>query len=520
MLQFHTLLATVRCLSRQFLVSPCCVLGLTVAMLWTAASTNGLAAELRAGTGKVDITNLDEGPVNGPLFAKALTITNGELTFAIVTLDVVSIGEIGYIKSDFLPNLRARVERELHIPPQHVIVNTSHCHGVPCRDVEERTFQAVKAATTQLTPVRVGAGAGHEDRIQENRRMKLKNGKEADVRGAYSLPPDEEVVEVGPIDPQIGILRLDALDGRTVAVVYNFACHPIMGVPDGGNTSDLTGFASQVIEDNLDEGAIALFLQGCGGDINPVHYKNLNRPRNAEMLGGMLGLSTLKAIREVSTGDDARLVIHNDTISLPRADLAQRIVETEAEQLRLAQSLDGTNLNLKMFLELAAKYGMAPEFPSFYSYEYLQAEALGRDELSRLDTVNRRHMEAYIQNAHTMEQLTRVNTNLKLLKMHHAQNVAAASRTVDVEIVGLRIGPFVLVSFPGELTTRIGLNIKERSPHPSTFVAGYTNGYIYYAPTAEQLANVGNAQEDSDCILAPEWQEQFESHVAQLLKRL
>ena len=69
-------------------------------------------------------------------------------------------------------------------------------------------------------------------------------------------------------------------------------------------------------------------------------------------------------------------------------------------------------------------------------------------------------------------------------------------------------------------SVQIGLNIKERSPHPHTFVSGYTNGYIYYAPTAEQLANVGNAQEDSDCILAPEWQKLFEDKVAELLKRL
>ena len=77
-----------------------------------------------------------------------------------------------------------------------------------------------------------------------------------------------------------------------------------------------------------------------------------------------------------------------------------------------------------------------------------------------------------------------------------------------------------LVTFPGELTVRIGLNIKQRSPHKLTFVAGYTNGYIYYTPTAEQLLNVGGAQEDSDCILAPEWQALFESKVAELLKKL
>jgi len=477
------------------------------------------AADLQAGAAKVDITHPD-GPVSGPLFSKALVLSDGEKTVALVSLDVVAIGEIGYIKNDFLPKLRQRIEAELKIPPQHVLVNASHCHGIPCADALDRTFQAVKTASEKLVPVRVGAGAGQEDRVSENRRLKLKSGREADVRHAYSLPPDEEVTEVGPIDPQIGLLRLDALDGRTVAVVYNFACHPIQGMPDGGNTSDMTGFASQVIEDNLDDGAIAVFFQGCGGDINPLYYKDIAHPRSAEMLGNVLGLSALKGINAIETRDDDRLTIVNDSISLPRADLGPTIVETEAEQLRLAKSLGGTSLNLKTFLALADKYGEAPEFPSYYSHLYLHEQALGRDDTSKLDDQNRRNMQAYMQNVYTMEELTRVNTNLALLKMHHAQNVAAGSRTIDVEVCGLRIGEFALVTFPGELTVRIGLGIKQRAPRPNTFVAGYTNGYIYYCPTVEQLANRGHAQEDSDCILAEEWQEQFESHVTKLLEKL
>src|SRR5262249_36353286 len=123
-------------------------------------------------------------------------------------------------------------------------------------------------------------------------------------------------------------------------------------------------------------------------------------------------------------------------------------------------------------------------------------------------------------NIHTMEQLTRTRTNLALLKKHQADNLAAGTKTIDVEVVGLRVGDFVLVTFPGELTVQTGLNIKQKSPHELTFVAGYTNGYIYYAPTAEQLRNVGGAQEDSDCVLAPQWQPLYETKVAQLLKRL
>ena len=84
-------------------------------------------------------------------------------------------------------------------------------------------------------------------------------------------------------------------------------------------------------------------------------------------------------------------------------------------------------------------------------------------------------------------------------------------------MMGLRIGKFVLVTFPGELSVQIGLNIKKKSPHKFTFVAGVTNGYIYYTPTAEQLKNRGGAQEDSDCMLAPEWQMIFEDKIKKIL---
>ncbi len=496
---------------------------LILAVLGVICSLQGgtaQAAQLWGGVAKVDITNVEAGPVNDPLYVKALVLKNDTTTMAIVTVDAVAIGEIGHIKNDYLATVRSRLEKELGIPPTNVLVNASHCHGVVCADVAARTIRAVKEASQNMVPVKIGAGVGHEDRIMENRRLKLRSGREADVRHAYSLPPDEEVAEVGPVDPQIGILRLDRTEGGTLAVVYNFACHPIQGVPNGGNTADLTGFASKVIEDNLSDGTIALFLQGCGGDINPMMYKDVDNPRSAEPLGNMLGLSTLRALRKIESREDARLMVLNEVIELPRADTAQRIIALETEQARLLRSLKGTSLNLKTFIPLIVKYRVSGEFPSYYSHRYLREDALGRDDLRRLDAVNRRNMDQYIENIHTMEELTRLQTNLDLLRKHQADNLAAEKRMIDVEVMGVRIGEFVLVTFPGELTVRIGFNIKQRSPHERTFVAGYTNGYIYYAPTAEQLLNVGGAQEDSDCVLAPEWQELYEEKVAGMLKKL
>lgn len=498
---------------------------LTFAILFSAGSLPCFAslafgAELLAGAAKVDITNDDAGPVNDRLYARALVVKSDTDTAVIVSVDAVALGEIGHIKSDYLGKVRTGLQQDLAIPPASILINASHCHGVVCADIAQRTIQAVRNAHQNLVPVNVGVGTGHEDRVSENRRLKLKSGREVDVRHAYSMPADDEVAEVGPIDPQIGILRLDRTDGRTLAILYNFACHPIQGVPSGGNTADMTGFSSKVIEENLSEGTVALFLQGCGGDINPIGYKAVDVPRDAESLGNLLGLSTLRGLRQARCKADSRLKLINEPLALPRADVADRIAALESEQNRLLQSLKGTTLNLKTFLPLIVKYSLSEDFPSYYSHRYLHERKLGRNDLDKLDADNRRNIRNYVDNIHTMEQLTRLQTNLALLRKHQADNVAAGKRTIDVEVAGLRIGDFTLITFPGELTVQIGLNLKKASPHPRTFVAGYTNGYIYYSPTSEQLQNAGGAQEDSDCILAPEWQGLFEAKAIEILKKL
>ena len=76
------------------------------------------------------------------------------------------------------------------------------------------------------------------------------------------------------------------------------------------------------------------------------------------------------------------------------------------------------------------------------------------------------------------------------------------------------------MTFPGELTVEIGLNIKRRAAAPFTFVAGYCNGYIYYLPTAQQRGNTGYAQEDCDCLVGPEWQAIFVTKALEIIGKL
>ncbi len=202
------------------------------------------------------------------------------------------------------------------MPPNHVLMTASHCHGRVCANVADRTLEAVRRAAARLVPARIGVGLGYEDRIQHDRGITLDDGSLWDQRHVYSMPPEE----------------------RVAAVADNFACHPIQGVPSGRNGADITGFASCTIEENLDPGMIALFLQGCAGNISPGFYKDVARPRDADPLGMMLELSTPKALRQIQTKRDGRPVAISATNKLPPADWSGRIKRLEAERDRLVHA--------------------------------------------------------------------------------------------------------------------------------------------------------------------------------------
>ena len=481
------------------------------------------AAQLKAGVAKVNITNTESaGLIHDSLYVKALVIEYGATRAVIISVDAIAIAGIGTFNNDYLANVRSQIQNDLNIKPQNILVNASHLHGAGyrvCPDVEKRTIEAVKDAFKNMVPVNVGAGTGYEDRIMENRRLKLKDGSEWTIRHANPLPPDDDVIAVGPIDPEIGILRLNRKNGKTLAIVYNFACHPYQGIPSRRITADFPGIASQVIEDNLSEGTIALFLQGCSGDITTVLYKDVNSPRDAVSLGNMLGISTLQAIKKIENTRNKNLNVISEIIKLPRrTDIPQRIDSLNAEQEKLLHSLKGMSLNLKTFIPLYIKYNLYGEYPSYYSHRYINEKILGRNGLEVMDDINRKHIDKYLRNIYTMERLARIQTNLDMLKNRQAINEASGEKTIDAEVQAMRIGDFVLITFPAEVSVQVGLNIKNRSPYEFTFIAGYSNGYIHYAPTSEQYKSGG--YEVANCLLAPGWQKIFEEKVLEILKRI
>lgn len=478
---------------------------------------------LRGGVGKRDITAEDVSiVVNDPLFAKALVLDDGETRLAIITMDAVAIGGICDIADSFLPRLRNRIEKELHIPGDHVLVNASHTHPpgrILCGDDEQvaRAFDAVRMAVAGMVEVTIGSGTGWEDRVSMNRNLRLKDGSHWTIRHSNPGPPDEDVIGLGPVDFEIGILRVDRVGGPPLAVVYNFACHFLFGDPAGKVTANIPGVASRVVEEYWDGETMAIFVQGACGDVIDVSFKDFMVPRDIESLGRKLGESTLQAARVITTTVNVSLEILSQTALFPRrTDSADRIRAKEEERDQLIESLRFMTLNYELFQKLQRSPQPGFGYPLAASYRYLQDS--DRQDLNAMDQLNQANVDRYLENVRTMERLVRIQDEIATYKRHQAINAESGKTTIEAEIQILRIGNCVLVGAPLEVLTQVSLNVKTASPFSHTFMAALSNGYLHYGPPAEDYEKGG--YEVIECFLAPEWQEIFERTVEGLLNRL
>ena len=507
-------------------------------------------AGLKAGVGKADITCREEElsdallsektkkhipeqylgkkiEIDDPLFVRALVLDDGSEKVVLITMDITAIGGRSisqYILNDsaddFMPNLRKRIEQELGIPGCNVSVSASHTHPpgrLLCDDVAQinKTIEAIKTAQQNMVPVTIGVGSGHENTLTVNRTMIMKDGTDYSWRPE---PPGDEIERLRPIDPEIGILRIDGLDGSPFAVVYNFASHLLVGCKKGKITADFPGVTSQYLEENLGGDVMVFFLQGAGGDIMEAFYDDVENPRDKYDFGNRLAQSVLKGYRRITTGP-ARLKVVSKYIEFPlRTDIPNVVAALKKEQAEMTASLRYTYLNFKAFLPLYLKYSLNPDYPSHSPYRYMQADDCGDDTFRTLDEHNRLEVEKYLDSIRKMELMAINELKIATLEKHQEVIDEIGGATVPAEIKGIRIGECVLIAAPMEVLAEIGLNVKKTSPFNHTYIASISNGYLHYSPPASYYGRGG--YEVTECLLAPEWEKIFEKVVNEVLKEL
>lgn len=277
------------------------------------AATAGCEPAYRAGVATVVITPEEPmwaagygsrtGPVSEALHdlhAKAMVVEDA----AGVRLVIVTTDLLGLPRTLAEPVAEA-VEERFGIPRHQLMLTSSHTHCGPVlrdmlvdvydmndrdwevverysRALERKLVTVVGEALDDMRPAELAWGVG-EAGFAVNRR----ENRERDVGQPGYVP-------VGPVDHDVPVLRVHDPDGQVRAVLFGYACHCTTLSFDKW-CGDYAGFAQIDIE-SAHPGATALFMAGCGGDINPL-------PRRSVELCMAYGRELAEAVGDVLSGD-------------------------------------------------------------------------------------------------------------------------------------------------------------------------------------------------------------------------
>ncbi len=247
-------------------------------------------ADFKAGFAQKDVTpgvptpmwgygarrdRLSEGTLD-PLMAKAIVIEAGGDRVALVGLDMGRAPTTA-----MMDEIRATIREKAKI--EHVLIVGSHTHHGPVFELIDRegfgkgrfdpTVAYLKTlpgmlsstiieAASKLQPARIGVTTAD---VPYNRNRHTKR-----------TPPAR--------DSQLAVMRLDDLQGKPLAILVNFAAHPVM--TDNKIlkfSADYPGFMMNYVEKEM--GAPCVFIQGAAGDMS-ANAINVSGPQGfGEQLG-------------------------------------------------------------------------------------------------------------------------------------------------------------------------------------------------------------------------------------------
>jgi len=218
--------------------------------------------------------------VRDQLYHRIAALDDGKTTVYFISTEtcLLSPGYVDKVKKD--------IQQQLGIPPRSIWWMATHTHSAPeigppgvvaafmperynqastgesnpeYTDFQEaKLIEGLRQARQQLQPARLAFGLGFSTANIDRRAM--------DDHGnmTIGLNPD------GPTDRQIGLIRLETLDGKLIALLANYPIHgTVLGEDNLKITGDCLGVVSQYVEQKL--GAPMLFINGAEGNLAPIY---------------------------------------------------------------------------------------------------------------------------------------------------------------------------------------------------------------------------------------------------------
>ena len=343
--------------------------------------------------------------------------------------------------------VRARVGELTGIAPEAVAVHATHNHSAPSlargsgvaglRDatgfeayadsLPGLVAGAVYGAWKRLGPARVGSGVTRAPGLSGNR-----------------------VRHERPVDDSLAVVRVDRADGSPLAALVSFTAHPITV---GGITrewdAEYPGPLRAAFEQAL-PGVEPMFVQGCAGDVAPFDdwwFGNREAGRHSyearDQLGRKLAEHALALYPGIETTPDARVAAASERLELRRRRHAYAADELDA-------------------VVAAWQARPEPDWPETWPPDV------------HTMTSAQQFPDSYMWGALTM----------------YRDMLERADVSVSAEIQALAIGDAAIATNSFELFNDCGARIKQGSPFATTIAAAYTNDYLGYLPSSEDLALV------------------------------
>jgi Neutral/alkaline non-lysosomal ceramidase, N-terminal len=401
------------------------------------------------------------------LWVTVLALSDQSTTAVILDLD------IQILTNQRADQIRSAVSQATGIPVENIRASATHTHSGPVpykswiekgyeivdpwfADVARWSAEAAVEAVADLQPVLLRAGRG-QCRINTNRRATTPSGERF-----LGINPD------CPCDHEVLVVRFDTPDSKPLATLVNYACHPtIMGPPNRLITPDYPGATKRTVEQAV--GGKCLFLQGSAGDQGPLQgfqadtkvYRNFGAILGHEVAKIALGLDGVPSksnFREIIPSGAPLGMYDSEFATL--ANLPLRVIDKE--------------------IPVPLREGLPERKGATEKLEFWK---------SKLKSAREKSDEVAVTEAIYMAR--RADIQLRMADDFGGKTSAGVRTHLitfgDVALIGCNIEPFC----------EIGMDIKNHSPFPVTFMSGYTNGRMAYMATAEEWPKGGYEVENS-----------------------
>jgi putative sterol carrier protein len=297
-----------------------CTVALFVVMSVIGAGSAQAQGALLAGAAKAKIT--PQGPVwmagydnnrrsigvHDDLWARAVVLKSGDQMLAIASVDLLGF-----------PNLYVQRVREMvkAVPADAIIIAATHVHSAPdviglwgpaegqsgvdkgyVDFVIKTVAQVIEQAAAGMAPAALRYAAGDLPGVSKN------------IRAPESL------------DIGLAALQVAAEDGKPVATLVNFACHPEI-MNNNYITADFPNWLYQRIEEKA--GGVALYINGAQGgmvtaNIENIYDKGKDNWDDAARIGNAIADKALEVLAATNAVPNPSIALRTTVLRAPLAN--------------------------------------------------------------------------------------------------------------------------------------------------------------------------------------------------------